>query len=122
MSLITDRTWEDVQERNGKGYYTTRDLDRVERTVQTICDQLRLLGTDLQLAIKTDWEMEYYVPVRETMKRYLDNVRQIVQQLDLHAELPVSMEYLDWQGANQIELALQQAQEKLEKMLQGRQV
>ena len=122
MSLITDRTWEDVQERNGKGYYTTRDLDRVERTVQTICDQLRLLGTDLQLAIKTDWEMEYCVPVRETMKRYLDNVRQIVQQLDLHAELPVSMEHLDWQGANQIELALQQAQEKLEKMLQGRQV
>ena len=122
MSLITDRTWEDVQERNGKGYYTTRDLDRVERTVQTICDQLRLLGTDLQLAIKTDWEMEYDVPVRETMKRYLDNVRQIVQQLDLHAELPVSMEHLDWQGANQIELALQQAQEKLEKMLQGRQV
>ena len=122
MSLITDRTWEDVQERNGKGYYTTRDLDRVERTVQTICDQLRLLGTDLQLAIKTDWKMEYCVPVRETMKRYLDNVRQIVQQLDLHAELPVSMEHLDWQGANQIELALQQAQEKLEKMLQGRQV
>ena len=122
MSLITDRTWEDVQERNGKGYYTTRDLDRVEKTVQTICDQLRLLGTDLQLAIKTDWELEYDVPVRETMKRYLDNVRQIVQQLDLHAELPVSMEHLDWQGANQIELALQQAQEKLEKMLQGRQV
>ncbi len=118
MNLVTDRTREDVLVGNDKGRYSPGDLDRVERMVQELCRQMELLDIHLQLSVFTRWYQTRNVPTRETMKRYLGNVRSVSEHLDLSAELPESMENLDWQGANRIEQALQKAQEKIRSVLQ----
>ncbi len=118
MNLITDRTRTDVLAGNEKGRYTPRDLDRVEQTVQALCQQMHLLDIHLELPVYTEWQRTRNVPDMRTMERYLQNVRTVAQCLKLTPELPESMEKLDHQGANRIEQTLEDAQAKIRSILQ----
>ena len=119
MRLITDRTQADVLEGTEKGRYTLRDLDRVEQTVEDLRIQLHILGTTLSFNTYTGWQQNRTIPTQREMIRYLQNVRAVAEALGLTPELPESMDYLDYRGANQIELALEQAQEKLRSIQQS---
>ena len=115
MELIFDRTQEDVNRRTFKGNYGWEDLNRVEKTVKTLCREMEKLDIFLPLRTKTDWTLPGNDwPVPEQMQRYLENVRQILQTLDLPLPLPDTMAYLDYQGANQIEYALHTAQKQVQ--------
>ena len=68
MDLITDRTWEDVVQKNNKGYYNASDLLRVENAAyelsnlyRGLSDLLRAyaanLGVDLTEALDIDYDV-----------------------------------------------------------------
>ena len=115
MELIYDRTKEDVILGTPKGNYGWEDLNRVEKTVQFLAQELQRLDIHLNLQTKTDWALpgEDW-PTSTQMQRYLGNVKSVLAALQLIKPLPQSMENLDYQGANQIEYALAAALRRME--------
>lgn len=136
ISLVTDRTPADVEARNEKGVYRAEDLNRVESAVEEIAAGLQGLEArlkayaqaagvlwspdfevdfepqELNLTVKTDWQMNDLWPGKPQMRRYLQNVAALcgILQVDSQA-LPGSMELLTWEGANEIEGLLLQCAE-----------
>lgn len=106
MEFITDRTGSDVLLGNEKGYYGYRDLNRVESAVAAIASSV-----GLSLNTKTTWKLGDLI-FRTDMDRYLQNlysVRDECAKLDkqyIEKPLPVSMDDLTWEGANNIEKML----------------
>ena len=114
MTFITDRTENDVLQRNEKGVYSHEDLNRVESAVAAIAHALKQQGVDLGLAVKTDWAVagvytEDNWPTQTQMDRYLGNVKAIKQHFGISVWLPDTLQYLTWEKANAIEQVLQQA-------------
>lgn len=86
-----------------KGAYNYADLNRVETAVAELAEQL-----GLTLVTKTDWNL-WDVPVQAEMERYLGNVvaiRDACPGSITFPELPDSMSYLTYEGANNIEKVL----------------
>lgn len=118
LELITDRTQDDVSQGTPKGFYNASDLNRVETAVVTISEMLTDAGWPTTLETKTNWQpwttaalaVESNAPTSEHMGRYLANVKQIKNQIGIPDRywtyFPISMDYLDWRGANAIEQAL----------------
>lgn len=123
MDLITDRTEADVLLGNEKGRYGYADLNRVEAAVAELCALAKKLDIHQNLTVKTDWAAPDLFSVRDwptesQMHRYLENIRSVCAALGTVPVLPQTMEKLDWQGANQIEQALQTAHLRLQSVLQ----
>ena len=123
MNLITDRTQADVLLGNEKGHYGYDDLNRVEKAVEQLCSIAQKLDSHLALNVKTDWTAQGAFspqswPAQSQMHRYLENVRTLCNALAITADLPQTMEKLDWHGANQIEQALQTAHLRIQGVLQ----
>ena len=86
-----------------RGAYNYSDLNRVERAVAEIS-----AGLGLGLVTKTDWRV-WDIPTTSDMNRYLGNII-VIQRLLIGApELPISMNNLTHEGANNIELILDAA-------------
>lgn len=83
-----------------KGAYNYSDLNRVERAVAEISDDL-----GLGLITKTDWTM-WDVPRVSDMERYLNNVKAIRSRTNSVVALPDTMNELTYSGANNIEKVL----------------
>lgn len=114
MELVTDRTESDALLGNEKGVYGYMDLNRVEQAVAKIVAVLPGLGISLPLKVKIDWVLpEDFTaatfPTASQMERYLRNVAAIRDAFSVSADLPESMDKLNWQGANDIEKVLQVA-------------
>ena len=110
MNLITDRTKADVLLGKAKGQYTYEDLNRVESAVADLVALAKALDAP-SLEIKTDWGMPGAFssdswPTVSQMERYLGNVNRLCTAVEVAAKLPISMEDLNWEGANQLERAL----------------
>lgn len=123
MKLITDRTQADVLLGNEKGHYGHEDLNRVEKAVMQLCIYAEKLDVHPHLTIKTDWAAPGVFspqswPGESQMHRYLENVRRLCTAVGTDLALPQTMENLDWQGANQIEQALQAAHMRVQGVLQ----
>lgn len=111
-----------------KGAYNAEDLNRVEAACKFIADYFNSLQTVLDgyrdelgvaadplwvvpfahptdIDVKTDWDMPD-IPTAEDMERYLSNVDKVTDVMPIEKQLPASMEYLIWRGANEIERAL----------------
>ena len=87
-----------------KGAYNYTDLNRVETAVAELATML-----GLTLTTKTDWGM-VDEPSLSDMERYLGNVAAIRDAYPGDAEfpaLPDSMDYLTYEGANNIEKVLE---------------
>ena len=117
MNLITNRTESAV--------YSYTDLNRVERAVAQIAEQLRALGIgEEEFITKTDWGLpeDFSVetwPVQSQMKRYIGNVQKIKAVFPCAVRLPASMENLNWIGANNIERVLQIACSRIDGIRQA---
>lgn len=114
MDLITDRTESDALLGNEKGVYSYTDLNRVEKAVREIAEDITELGFAVKLQTKTDWGLpgKFSVsawPVESQMERYLQNVSEIRRIFIISTQLPESMQKLDWNGANNIEKILNTA-------------
>ena len=113
MNLITDRTMEDVLNKTSKGVYNASDLNRVEEAVQYLSFIASTLTQVDQLSTKTNWgEPGAFSandwPVEKQMQRYLNNVQMLCESVGVSVWIPSSMKELNYQGANQIEIALTQ--------------
>lgn len=122
MELVTDRTKSDVLLGTEKGKYSAADLNRVESAVEELAVLAKKLGVNKQFEVKTDWGLpgEFSAsqwPTKKQMARYLNNVWQLCNAVDLAANLPGSMEGLTWDGANQIEQALLLVYERIQNIL-----
>ena len=122
MEFVIDRTKSDVLLGTEKGRYSTADLNRVEGAVAELAVLAKKLGVNKQFDVKTDWGMpgEFSAaqwPTKKQMARYLGNVHSLCDAMELVAKLPVSMEQLTWDGANQIEEALSLAYERIQRIL-----
>ena len=123
MNLITDRTQQDVLLETPKGQYGPEDLNRVENAVAALAQNKKIFGDAFRLETKTDWERTSVFspdkwPTQSQMERYLNNVYRLCEALEMQVVLPVTMQRLTWEGANQIEQALLQAQTRIEVVLQ----
>lgn len=131
MNFVTDRTEADVLLKNEKGRYDYTDLNRVEQDVQELMELANQSGFSFDLKTKTDWARPGKFspetwPTESQMKRYLDNVWALVNEFlkspiyysgtlqspniaiaaKTTPDLPTTMQNLTWDGANQIEKAL----------------
>ena len=82
------------------------------------------LDKALALTVKTDWGLPGAFlaedwPTASQMKRYLQNVRSLLQIVGIEAPLPGSMTKLTWEGANQIEKALLAVRKYVEAVKSG---
>ena len=121
--LIFDRTQADVLSKTEKGYYGSKDLNRVENTVAQLQELAKQLGVQLQLETKTDWVLtdtfsQESWPTKRQMRRYLSNVAQLCAACGIQMPLPTTMEGLDWVGANQIEEALHHTGQRIKTVTQ----
>lgn len=105
LSPVYDRTATDVQNKTAKGYYNTSDLNRVETNIRYLVDRLNSLGFNLNLTIKTDWANDD-IPTQSDMERYRANIaaiRAAFIALGTTPNVPASMRFLGFQGANDLE-------------------
>lgn len=92
------------------GAYNYTDFNRVESAVAELAEQL-----GLTLTTKTNWTL-WDIPVQADMERYLGNVVAIRDTCPGNVtfpELPASMSYLTFDGANSIEKVLMMVYEEL---------
>lgn len=115
LKRLSQKSWDDMTayERKvwydevAKGAYNYTDLNRVESTVVELAETY-----GLTLTTKTDWGL-WDIPVAADMERYLGNVvaiRDAVLALDRTVKfptLPDNMNYLTYEGANNIEMVLE---------------
>lgn len=123
MNLVTDRTKSDVLLGTDKGRYGIADMNRVESAVAELYALAEKLNVGEKPVIKTDWAFpEMFSPeawvTQGQMARYLENVSRLCRAVELTEDLPVSMEQLTWEGANQIEHALLFAYDRIQGILQ----
>ena len=113
--LVTDRTESDVRAGNAKGFYNAADLNRVEAAAADAAARLAPYGYLVRPVIRTDWAPGE-LPAKAGLDRYLENVRQIARVFTGDAQLPETMEYLTWKGANAIERTLEMVEELVPEM------
>lgn len=112
INMITDRI-------SGAAIYGYTDLNRVESAVKEIAQAFPTLGIDLDLVTKTDWGLpgDYSASewvVESHINRYLWNVREIKRLFPSSVSIPETMNNLTWNGANNIEKALEIAMTRIE--------
>lgn len=112
LKRLSKRLWADMtaSERKAwygeaaKGAYNYTDLNRVETAVADLATKL-----GLTLTTKIDWTI-WDIPVESDMERYLSNVVTIRDACPGNYEfppIPDSMNYLTYEGANNIEKVLE---------------
>ena len=124
MNFITDRTQADVLLGTDKGKYGVDDLNRVESAVQELFALAKAVDVPYVPDVKTDWALPGVFsagtwPTQGQMARYLENVHRLCRDLEIKANLPVTMEKLNWEGANAIEQALLRAYERIQTITQA---
>ncbi len=109
LVLITDRTQEDVDNRNAKGSYNTSDLNRVGAAMAYLRDRFNANGYNIHINPKTTWR-EIDVPTQRDMALYLGYLGTLKSAITLPEwtpESPASMEDLTYSKANDIEEILE---------------
>ena len=118
LHLITDRTAQDVTERNPKGYYAASDLNRVGYAIDYLAPIIRGYGYTLEVHTKTDWTDEDWKLTGE-MVQYLQSLNNLKSVFSTLVELPETMEKIDYRDANNIELLLLTIDETVARVVAG---
>ena len=119
MDLITDRTAQDLQADSPKADYTISDINRVEASVEYLASTFETYGYSVNVEVKTNWS-KTDIPTVAEMARYLANVQALVDGyyiLPNTPSLPITMDDLNWQGANNIEQVLSDINQLVENMV-----
>ena len=87
--------------------YNVDDLLRVERNCQILRDRISaLLGVNLQLDIRTDWDLTS-LPTISQMDRIRRNIEQLARAIRDAYTIPDIGDYFDYTIANQFERAFE---------------
>lgn len=113
MLFVTDRTLEDVIQKKPKGYYGVSDLNRVEEDVKALSEMSKQLDIHVSTPTKTDWKAADGWMTRTDATRYLSNVSSLVKAHEISANVPRTMDNLDYNEANNIEKSLQMVLQRI---------
>ena len=108
LSLITDRTRADVENKTDKGFYNASDLNRVGAAVQYVAERFAAQGYTVTVHPKTDWT-EKDIPTAAELETYRQNIaalRGLIAVIKSTPETPETMRFLDYIKANDIEQIL----------------
>ena len=108
LTLITDRTAEDVANKTAKGFYNASDLNRVGAAVQYIAERFASQGYTVAVSPKTDW-LASDIPTASELETYRQNIatlRALIAVIKSTPETPETMRFLDYIKANDIERIL----------------
>ena len=108
LTLITDRTAEDVANKTAKGFYNASDLNRVGAAVQYIAERFAAQGYTVTVSPKTDW-LASDIPTVSELETYRQNIaalRALLAVMPATPETPDSMAGLTYTEANDIEQIL----------------
>ena len=108
LTLITDRTAEDVANKTAKGFYNASDLNRVGAAVQYVAERFAAQGYEVTVRPKTDW-LASDIPTASEMEAYRQDIaalRRLIAVLRSTPETPETMRFLDYIKANDIERIL----------------
>lgn len=108
LSLITDRTRADVENKTNKGFYNDSDLNRVGAAVQYVAERFAAQGYAVTVSPKTDW-LASDIPTASELETYRQNIaslRALLAVMPTTPEAPDSMRFLDYIKANNIEQIL----------------
>lgn len=118
LSLVTDRTQQDVDLETEKGVYTHVDLNRVGNAMAYLRKQLNLNGYSVNIDPYTEWP-ENYIPSPDELAYYLECVKLLRDSLTVSSntpECPNSIDYLGYIEANNIEKILIDIENLLESL------
>ena len=120
VKLIFNRTQKDLLLHTDKSFYNATDLNRVESQTHYVETLLQLYSYfHSQLNCKQDWQMSDF-PTESEMKRYLNNIKQLMAVYYLKTttpKLPTDMDDLTIDEANAIEKILYDMQILIENMV-----
>lgn len=108
LTLITDRTAEDVANKTAKGFYNASDLNRVGAAVQYVAERFAAQGYTVAVSPKTDW-LASDIPTASELETYRQNIatlRALIAVMKSTPETPETMRFLDYIKANDIERIL----------------
>lgn len=108
LSLITDRTRADVENKTNKGFYNASDLNRVGAAVQYVAERFAAQGYAVTVSPKKDW-LASDIPTASELETYRQNIvtlRALLAVLPTTPEAPDSMAGLTYTEANSIERIL----------------
>lgn len=108
LTLITDRTAEDVANKTAKGFYNASDLNRVGAAVQYVAERFTAQGYAVAVSPKTDW-LASDIPTASELETYRQNIaalRGLIAVMKSTPETPETMRFLDYIKANDIERIL----------------
>nr|DAG35498.1 MAG TPA: hypothetical protein [Bacteriophage sp.] len=108
LSLITDRTRADVENKTNKGFYNASDLNRVGAAVQYVAERFAAQGYTVTVSPKTDW-LASDIPTASELETYRQNIaalRALLAVMPTTPEAPDSMAGLTYTEANSIERIL----------------
>ena len=108
LTLITDRTAEDVANKTAKGCYNASDLNRVGAAVQYVAERFSAQGYTVAVSPKTDW-LASDIPTASELETYRQNIatlRSLIAVMKSTPETPETMRFLDYIKANDIERIL----------------
>lgn len=108
LSLITDRTRADVENKTNKGFYNASDLNRVGAAVQYVAERFAAQGYAVAVSPKTDW-LASDIPTSSELETYRQNIatlRALLAVMPTTPEAPDSMAGLTYTEANSIEQIL----------------
>lgn len=118
LTLITDRTAEDVAQKTAKGFYNATDLNRVGAAVEYVAGRFQVLGYDCPVSVKKDWS-ESDTPTASQMEVYRQNIvtlRRQIAVMQSTPETPETMRFLNYIKANDIERILLDLDTLLDKL------
>ena len=108
LTLITDRTAEDVANKTAKGFYNVSDLNRVGAAVQYVAERFAEQGYTVTVSPKKDW-LASDIPTSSELETYRQNIatlRALLAVMPTTPEAPDSMAGLTYTEANDIERIL----------------
>ena len=103
--LIYDRTQLDITNLTSKGYYNYTDLNRIETWCEYLANILNHYSYFVDIKTKTNWTM-LDLPKQSEMKRIRGNINTLKQAYFSFTQIPVNLENMTWQKANDIEKIL----------------
>ena len=108
LTLITDRTAEDVANKTAKSFYNASDLNRVGAAVQYVAERFAAQGYTVSVSPKTDW-LASDIPTVSELETYRQNIatlRALIAVMPTTPKAPDSMAGLTYTEANSIEQIL----------------
>lgn len=108
LTLITDRTAEDVANKTAKGFYNVSDLNRVGAAVQYVAERFASQGYTVTVSPKKDW-LASDIPTASELETYRQNIatlRALLAVMPTTPKAPDSMAGLTYTEANSIEQIL----------------